>query len=223
MRDTGYAILCLPHVLLREYEEAVPRQGTETEWRALRRALPHVDPSQYRGTERDIVQAYPGSDQRSIDLWRSQGFDQNEAARVRMARIIEGDREGLSLDRDDDLFGDRTIAEEVRALLERPDDFEVVLLDRTHTPATAATLGYDVGNWGGQYYSIIKDSAVMPVWHGPDIEDLEELAQATKKLNSHCLFDDPNDAREFRTWYESRHWAESDGFLVVRVDQVTAE
>jgi hypothetical protein len=32
-------------------------------------------------------------------------------------------------------------------------------------------LGYDVGYWAGDHYSIIADTIITPTWHGPPEKD----------------------------------------------------
>ena len=87
--------------------------------------------------------------------------------------------------------------------------------------ATAATLVYDIGWWGGNFYSIVCDSVVTPTWHPPDPADFNALATELRRVNEHVLFATPDDARAFARWYEARRWAESGPFVAVRLEAVS--
>ena len=69
-------------------------------------------------------------------------------------------------------------------------------------------LGYDIGYFGGECFSIICDSIVMPRWHPPVLEDLEILTKQTERLNKNMLFSDKGLAQEFYDYYIEQEWAE---------------
>jgi hypothetical protein len=87
-----------------------------------------------------------------------------------------------------------------------------------------AVLGFDVGYWGGDHYSIICDSIVTPTWHPPHPEDFEKLAGAVAALNENLLFRTADEAATFRTRYMEFAWAETEGypgeFAVIQVEEV---
>src|SRR6185295_10537326 len=110
---------------------------------------------------------------------------------------------------DDDILFSLQDAEEVWRLLEKPEDYEIVYVERTHFTSEYDELGYDVGYWGGDHFSLIADAAVMPRWHPPDEDDFLHLAERLRSLNEHALFATPAEAAAFRKYYKSRSWAET--------------
>jgi hypothetical protein len=80
-------------------------------------------------------------------------------------------------------------------------------------------LGFDIGYWGGGNFSIICDSAIWPVWHGPDSAALPELANVLSQLNQHGLFPTESLAEAYREWYIKQSWAEEEpsDFTVIAV------
>lgn len=117
----------------------------------------------------------------------------------------------------DQLIPTLETAQLIHAALEAPDDWEIVRISRSRQ-ATEATLGFDIGWWQDNFYSIVCDSAVFPVWHGPDPADFGPLGEWLSQLNEHLLFRSACEAEEFRGFYERRSWAERDGFVPIRVD-----
>jgi hypothetical protein len=114
-------------------------------------------------------------------------------------------------------------AEELLLLVDRLEEYEIVRLsddDFSETPM----FGYDVGYWGGGTYSILCDSVIWPMWHGPNPEAFDHLLQYVEPLNAHMLFPDHASANRFRSFYLTQPWAETEAaagdFSVIRVDEV---
>jgi hypothetical protein len=66
---------------------------------------------------------------------------------------------------------------------------------------------------------------VIPCWHPPPPEDLEEFVRVLYKLNEHLLLTYSNEAEDFLSYYRSKSWAEKeygggDEFYIIRVDKV---
>src|ERR1700674_3031251 len=138
----GYAIVRLPDRLIREYEDG-PRGVQNAEIiRQLRAATPHVDPASYRGYDRELLEAYP-TDEKMRRAWRELGWQSNERARIRMGEITDDIPEHF----DDDLLDSLDDAREVFELLDAPDEFEIILLERDVSSPVTAALGFDVGYW----------------------------------------------------------------------------
>jgi hypothetical protein len=114
---------------------------------------------------------------------------------------------------------DLGLAREVHALTGRPDDREVIRVERTSKRA-ATTLGFDVGQWGGSPFSVILDTMLHPQWHAAPDEEVPELAAFARRLNEHLLFPTAAEAQAFHDWYVAKAWAEIGTFPVIRVDAV---
>ena len=71
-------------------------------------------------------------------------------------------------------------------------------------------IGFDIGYWGGDNFSIISDSMLLPMWHGAPKEAWTGLLKFSKKLNNYTLFDNFDDAFEFRSYYLMQNWAEKE-------------
>jgi hypothetical protein len=112
-------------------------------------------------------------------------------------------------------------AVKVHALLDRPEDYELVLLERDLSGPGSSVLGYDVGYWASHHFSLICDTLVMPLWHPPQPEDFGELAELARRLNAHLLFPAAYAAAAFREWYVGKAGAETESepgqFCVMRV------
>jgi hypothetical protein len=181
--------------------------------------LETVSPQRYRGISRDpLTRIFDG------DVQSSPGVGPDWVARVKVRERLglsplSHDWEGF----DPDLVNDLAFAREVAAATDRPGDWEVIAVEQEARERAPLTLGFDVGYWGSDHYSLISDAMLVPTWHGPDPEDFEELLPHARRLNDHQLFDSWEHASAYREWYRGRSWAESefdDEFRVIRVDAV---
>jgi hypothetical protein len=222
MQDSGYLIVRRAEALLRAYSEAPTRR--QDLLKRLREATRFLDPAAYRGMGRWPLDPYPSLDPASIEALSGAGLDMNSdrAARIKVRELVGDDPpEGY----EERLLPTAGQAAEVVALLDAPADWEVIRVAVAPLDRTNRTLGYDVGWWGGaEFYSLISDSVVAPTWHPPAPEDFQELAREMRRLNEHLLFETPEDALDFRSFYTSKPWAETEGehgdFKIVRVDAV---
>lgn len=142
----------------------------------------------------------------------------DRAGRIRLYEFV-GDN---SLN-DDSLLASAEEAEEVRLLLDTPSDWETIGVSQVTSTRNAQTLGFDIGWFGGEYYSLISDCVVAPLWHPPYDDDLPELGSQAKALNQQLLFDSTADALAFTDWYKTKPWAESETspFVIVRIDSIS--
>jgi hypothetical protein len=221
MQDSGYLIVRRAEALLRRYS-ALTRSPELL--KQLRDSTSFLDPAAYRGMGRWPLDPYPSLDPATIETFRGAGIDMDSdrAARIRACELVgddppEGDEERL--------LPTFEQAAEVAALVDVPSDWEVIHVAVAPLTPTERTLGYDLGWWGGaEFYSLISDSVVAPTWHPPAPEDFEELAAEVRRLNRHLLFETPDDARAFKSYYTSKPWAETEdvegAFKIVRVDAV---
>jgi len=221
---SGYLIVQLPSVALRAFATCVTSHRYAGEYaayvRSLREALPGVTPETYRGIAREVLDRYwDGED-------RIPGASANWEARVMIRERLGPDPNmKYSLEfHDPDLLPDLAFAREVLAATESPGDWEVICVARETSERTPTTLGFDVGYWGSDHFSLICGSLLMPRWHLAPPEDFEELRAQATPLNADVLFDTHEDASRFREWYLSKPWAETEGypaqFQVIRVEDI---
>jgi len=216
-----------PEKLLSAYMSGEFCQSNEEILSKLRAALPFMEPKNYRGISREPLVPWSKIDedefQRSgktlVDLQRDQ------TARRKFLEINREDRYNWGGDYNTELIQERSAAEEIRLIVDLPEDFEIIEVARGNFGTKYNFLGFDIGYWGGDHYSLICDSAVMPHWHGPDPECFEELGKQLRCLNEHLLFSKPKDAEEFRKYYRSQPWAEEEypqgEFCIIQVTTVS--
>jgi hypothetical protein len=177
----------------------------------------------YRGISRFPLMPLPSVDPEVLLEFQESGCDvkTDHAARRRFLQML-GDDVPES-DFDEDLLPDYTAARDVFALLDSPNEYEIVQFAREPFLDDAVCLGFDVGYWGGDHYSIICDSAVRPLWHPPQPECFEELARELKIVNESFLFPSAECAAAFRSWYRTQYWAETesrpDEFCIIQVNK----
>ncbi len=206
----GYALLKVPSLLLSLYVEYSFVKEHRQFFQELRDAVSFIAPSRYRGISREPLSPLSSFDTDILKEFEVTGGDMrtNYRARRRFLEIV-GDNSCFA-DYDEDLLPDFTVAQEVHSLLDNPDEYEIVSVTRAPLEPNIKSLGFDIGYWGGDHFSIICDSVVMPMWHLPDPADFEELAEALRGLNEHGLFQTHVEAEEFRSYYLTKSWAETE-------------
>lgn len=223
----------LPFVLVRPMSWAMPRYAAAREmpiselesfWEEL-----GLSATQYRGVGRPSLRAVPLNEDLEVAGW---------------GRQIEG-RFGLLADYRDATTDDEEL--EARLLLRslcteqgsvlpsggaalqavrkalQSAEWEALSVSSSELRAPN-TLGFDLG-WSPEeidspFYSILSDSAILPLWHGPPDDELHGLKDQLRALNVHQLFATFGAAVEFRDWYESTDWGEESdsGFDIWRID-----
>lgn len=191
----------------------------------LRLAFNCFDPQQYRGTSRFPLSPYPSLDAKVIEEFRKSGLDMQTDARARHRFCeITGEAGADDDDFDYDLLSNAADAMEVMSLVDDPDKWEIIRVSRLSESRHGA-LGFDIAYWGGDHFSLIADTIVIPTWHPPDSKDFMALREALSSLNACLLFDSAQAAEDFKTYYKSRPWAETEAtdgeFCIIRVEAVT--
>jgi len=225
METQGYLILHEPEIILNGYESRPEIQKYQEEYLEFRKAFAKFDPSMYRGISREPLESdsilYEDENEMDIDL-------QAKTHMYSMLREkIEAEDTYVDIDIDTDLFSCKEDALSVYELLDNPGAWEIVCVRRNNFRQTSSTLGYDIGYWGSDHFSLIADTVVIPTWHGPPEEDYEELAESLSMLNRHLLFDNTSHAAEFREFYRSKHWAETEAFMgefcIIQVERLAPD
>jgi hypothetical protein len=211
MQRSGYAIVRRAEHDLEDYMRSPTTQQNLHYLQALRDAAPFLVPSDYRGTGRFWLQPFPSLDAGIIKAFAETGGDMStEASARRRFREVIGETES-SPDFDEDLLESEAQAREVFSLLQDGGGFELLHLHRREFACVAGVLGYDIGYWGGDHYSLISDSFVAPRWHPPPPEIFQTLAEQLRCLNDCLLFPSSEAAGSFRSWYRTQDWAETEG------------
>jgi hypothetical protein len=225
MANTGHLIVEQPEVALANYNGSYIATANADALRELREAFAEFSISRYRGISRNYMIPLP-TDEVEIKQWAASGIDvtTNAAARRRFGELLGTRSVDLANPPpDEDMCITLAEAQTIVALTDVPADWEIIRLARNELGPTLTTLGFDVGYWCGDHFSLIADTIVMPRWHPPATGDFAVLRNALKRLNQHVLFDTPEAADEYRRWYKSRPWAESESaegqFCVIRVDR----
>jgi hypothetical protein len=216
----SFALMKLPHGLNAAYERSPVVQQNLDEFRSLRGAFKMVDPGAYRGMERCPLSEVPEPDPGWIQATPPETLTNvDERARQRLLEILGPNHECEHYPCS--LVPMLAQACELMRLVDRPEEYEIVRLSHGES-SNAPLLGYDVGYWGGGNFSILCDSVIWPVWHGPVPEAFDELAQHIECLNAHALFPDHESADRFRSFYVKQSWAETEAvtgeFSVIRIE-----
>jgi hypothetical protein len=209
----GFLIVQDASLIVAAFDAVQIAEGWAEPLRDLRNELSFIEPTKYRGMGRAPLEPYLGL---IIERHRRErGEDvSNLTARKRFAEFVGEDNGPL--------IPDLETSRELISLLDKPALWEIIGVSQESLEPTANTLGFDLGWWGSEFYSLIADCAVAPAWHGPPLERLRELAQHLSSLNENVLFPGAANALEFLSYYEGQDWAETDNFVPVRIDQVTS-
>jgi len=152
VQQSGYAILKHPSLLLDQYSCSQFAQDNAESIRNLRNALPFVNPSQYRGISREPVQPFP-----SGGTFIHERSEPNKEAQLAFREII-GPRGTIQNWRerfDEDLLPTLEMATRISALLATPQQYEVVYLSNETISTDNSLLGFDIGYWGDDHFSVI--------------------------------------------------------------------
>jgi hypothetical protein len=219
----GYLVLLKPEVAFDQWKLEVEgtwsAESVEAYWTPLRNVLPSVRQSRYRGIQRNPIDRW----------WEGEASVRepkpNERARRHIWNLYGPDPCMHWVQPpwfDADLLPALEVAYKILALTDIPADYEILRVTRDEIAPTSQTLGFDVGYWGSDHFSIIADAMVAPRWHGCPGEQLSSLAPWGRRLNDHMLFPTVADALEYRGWYLTQSWAETEGaageFQVIRAD-----
>lgn len=211
MQLSGCAIIRKPEFEIQDYLSSESTQRNLHHLQALRAAISFLEPSRYRGIGRFWLQPFPSHDESMIDAFANSGIDMqsNDRARRRFLQLVE--EFDIKPVEEEDLFPNELLAWEVFSLLDDSDQYELLQLQRREFSPSGNLLGYDIGYWGGDHFSLIADSFVTPRWHPPQPDKFHLLAEKLHALNANLLFSTPNDATNFREWYRGQDWAETEG------------
>jgi len=213
--EIGFTIRLRPDLFVENYRRVhVQRRPLVP---LLQAAFPFVDPFRYRGLGRPDLDPFASLNADYLEWMHEIGFDQEHgAARRRYRELLRryvADYEHSLLKTADEIC-------EVYALIDAPDDYEILYIRQAEYQPNPNTLGFDVGN---TRYSLINDAILCPLWHPAPPEDFALLAPYYRTLNEHVLFSSAEDARAYLDFYCSRSWSEQGSFACWQIDRFPCE
>ena len=221
MENQGYLIVLKPDIYLARFESNLHIVHPEIP-EEYRGAFRYFDLKKYRGISREPLEAYLQNEKDLEDL-RRKGIedDSNKEARTWLTAIVPE----TTLDYCDDSFiANKDDALEIYKMLDNPADWEIIHIRRNQFERNPNTLGFDIGYWGGDHFSLIADTIVTPMWHPVHPKDRGEVAEKLSILNKNLLFDNPLQASQFKEYCKSKEWSETEGigaeFCIIQVDSV---
>jgi hypothetical protein len=217
MATEGYLIVYRAAEFSARFQARAAAEGFQRDAAAFRDAVGFVDIRKYRGMGRDPLLPYPDPYVEGVLRRRGHDVDSNSAAAKRFRELL-GDHGPL--------IPQLEVAQELFVLIDDRAAWELIGVSRKDLRLTPRTLGFDLGWWGEEFYSLISDCIVAPKWHGADPDRLSELAEQLRGLNAHVLFETPAAAQQFRSYYVQQDWAEDeDGdspFVPIRIEEAPA-
>jgi len=180
MQTQGYMIVLKPDTVLERYLRVGDSPGRTDYLCQLRLAFPGVDPKRYLGISRDPLSAIANLDQKTVEWYRALGDElgSNLQARYRFRQLIGDMNENYNAHVEEDLLASQSDAQQVLDMLEDAGRWEVIHLSRGSPASSLTTLGFDIGNWFADHFSLIADTIITPRWHPAAPEDFGELKEA---------------------------------------------
>jgi hypothetical protein len=173
--------------------------------------LHFIEPTNYRGTGRMFFDGSPFwvNDNGELAQWDKTDLMSYDSlqARQMFAKLEDAITPQDTLD--DLCFFTLNEMQSVYDLIENKDDYEIVEFLESEEEVKSTTLGFDVGYLAADY-SVIADTAIKPMWHPPDFDDMQDIVEHLKKLNEHCLFQTLQQAKDFRDLYLTKEWGEKE-------------
>jgi hypothetical protein len=159
MANQGFLILQKPEITIKNYELHLPKNVLANEYKVFRISFPNINPNNYLGISRNPLLPVP------------------EELRSEFHNIIEPDAQFfMDTLREKEEYNPELILEfdnvvKVFEKIINKKEFEIIMVRRYFYESNDNILGYDVGYWAGDHYSIIADTIITPTWHGPPEKD----------------------------------------------------
>lgn len=168
-------------------------------------ALPRIDldpddyEMQYRGLDRDVLDAYS---------------DSNNLAEIRMWELEKDNR------CEDGFLFTQADVNDVMSYIADPTIYELIWTRIAGTehkpPAGFISIGFEPSYFVGDHFSASCDCMLIPRWHGTDKEGTL-FKDYFDKLNKNGLFETPDTAKSFLEFYLSFDWTETGEYEIAEV------
>jgi hypothetical protein len=212
MKSIGYLILQRPEIVLETFEQSIRVRNLVFEYERFRKVFSNFNPTKYLGISREPLFGVPKELQPEF-----YGVLEPDA----QAYIDLLEQQNLS---EDDIIFDYDEATKTFNKIIHKQNYDICCVRKESTEINKSFLGFDIGYWGGDHFSLIADTIVMPTWHGPPEEDYYELASRLKSLNENLLFNTFEEANDFRRYYKTKSWAEKESyegnFSIIQIEKV---
>lgn len=177
MRNSGYLIVRKPDEILRLFEESIVKRNVVEEYKKFRNVFSYFNPAKYLGISRDPL--FGVSQDRQSDFGE---ILEPEASDY--LSILE--ENNLCVD---DLIFDYNDAINTFKKINNKQIYEIIRVCKEKFEYNSNVIGFDIGYCGGDHFSLIADTIVIPTWHGPPEKDYNEILNKLKPLlNENLLF-----------------------------------
>ena len=212
MKNIGYLILQKPELIIKSYEERIASGNFGDKYKRFRNALSDFNPTNYLGISRLPLFGVPKELQSTYEeIFEPEAQD--------YIAILE--EQNLS---DSDLIFEHDEAIKIFTKIIHKQCYDIVCVRNDFFKNNTNVLGFDIGYWDGDHFSLIADTIVIPTWHGPPEKDYDELANKLKSLNENLLFNTFKEADDFKKYYKTKSWAEIEDFegefCIIKVQKV---
>lgn len=194
--------------------------------KALRDTFSFVNPKSYRGVSREPLTPWSSDDDKVLS---NDNIPVNIKVRKKFLEVNGQDRNIFDYDEDGWDYNKELIASfndaiEIYSMLDNPAGYEIIEVVRFNWGTECDFLGFDIGYWGSDHFSLISDLVIMPQWHPAAPEDFDELKKHFLSLNEYCLFPNAQVAEDFKNYYLSKSWSESeeycDEFCIIQISRM---
>ncbi|MHC4103463.1 MAG: hypothetical protein ACYSR9_00880 [Planctomycetota bacterium] len=226
MENQGYLIVLKQDICFTRFESNSYKnrpKGWGDYWDGHRKAFRDFDPKKYRGISREPLKSYFSLDEENFEYLRRNGVDvdSNKEARIQLTNIVPETTIDYCYN---SFIANCDDVVEIYKMLDNPTDWEIIHIRQNQFEKNSNTLGFDIGYWGGDHFSLIADTIVTPTWHPAPPQNFVEIAGRLSVLNNNLLFDEPSQASQFKEYYISKEWAETEDtitkFCIIQVDSV---
>ncbi len=213
MLHSGFIIILRADLDHKKYEASEFACENLENIKKLRKTLSFINTANYRGTGREQFTGepffYENGKLKTLTDGSLDNYNNIEARKLyaayQEANIHKDEIKGLCFFKLKEML-------DVYELIKNKTDFEVLEIIESEEQTTNKTLGFDVGYIGGDFFSAIADVAIKPRWHPPNLDDMKDIIVHLKKLNQHCLFPSLQKAKDYRTLYLTKSWAEEEAY-----------
>ncbi len=211
-QHSGHIIILKPKLDIRNYERIDFVQKNTKLLTRLREILSFIKPENYRGTGREHFEPAPFwiDDNGKLQDWQDSKTDAYKNREAKKQLAIYEDKNTPTDTLDDLCFFSLDEMKNVFELIENKDDYEILEILENEKVTNDMTLGFDIGYIGGDFFSAIADTAIKPMWHPPDFDDMDDITEHLRKLNEYSLFDKFTDAKAYRELYLTKEWGEKE-------------
>jgi hypothetical protein len=214
MPHSGHIIVLRQDLDQKKYEAMGLHPNNLQALKRLRDTLNFINPTNYRGTGRQHFDSAPFyvDDNGVLEKWPDSNlseYDNLEAKKLLAAYEQANAPKDVNIDFC--LFSFEEIYN-VYKLIDNKADYEILEIIENEKMTTNMTIGFDVGFFGGDFYSAIADTAIKPIWNPPHFDDMKDILEHLKKINNNCLFDNFDDAKIYREIYLTKAWGDKESY-----------